>query len=147
MSAWSNIAYVIAGIALAVHGDYVPALGLTFLGIASYTGHTYGGKWWYLDWAGMYVAMIAIISHNIGLPLIFWLVALPAVLLTLRYRFDSLTLTGALWCACVGTAYLCGLPIVIPVIIFAIALGFRQYGHIGHDVWHILTATGFYLLV
>jgi hypothetical protein len=148
---WSNIAYVIAGFALAVGGAYVPAFGLMFLGITSYIAHVKGGDWWYYDWAGMYIAMVAIILYNIGHPFYFWLVALPIIVATVRYRFDSLTLTGALWCAVVASAYIIGIAVVVPVIIFALAIAIRQWGHddhyqITHSIWHILAATGFYLL-
>jgi len=148
---WSNIAYIIAGVALAVGGAYVPAVGLCFLGITSYIAHVRGGDWWYYDWAGMYVAMVAIILYNIGHPVYFWLVALPIIVATIRYRFDSLALTGALWCAAVASAYIIGIAVVVPVIIFAIALAIRQIGQVrnyqfNHSMWHLLTAIGFYLL-
>jgi hypothetical protein len=147
----SNIAYIIAGFALAVGGAYVPAFGLMFLGITSYIAHVKGGQWWYYDWAGMYIAMVAIILYNIGHPFYFWLVALPIIVATVRYRFDSLTLTGALWCAVVASAYIIGIAVVVPVIIFALAIAIRQFGHddhyqLTHSIWHILAATGFYLL-
>jgi hypothetical protein len=149
---WSNIAYIIAGFALAVQGAYVPAFGLIFLGITSYVAHVKGGDWWFYDWAGMYLAMVGIFLYNIGHPLYFWLVGLPIVLATLRYRFDSYTLTGAMWCAVVASAYLTGISVTIPVIIFAIALALRQLGEVrnyqfNHSAWHVLTAIGFYLLV
>jgi hypothetical protein len=148
----SNIAYIIAGFALAVGGAYVPAFGLIFLGITSYIAHVKGGDWWYSDWAGMYLAMTAIILHNIGHPLYFWLVALPIVYLTLRYAFVSYALVGVMWCAVVTSAYLTGILVTIPVIIFALALGLRQLGEVrnyqfNHSAWHVLTAIGFYLLV
>ena len=148
----SNIAYIIAGFALAVGGAYVPAFGLIFLGITSYIAHVKGGDWWYSDWAGMYLAMTAIFLHNVGHPLYFWAVIAPILISTLYYKFDSYTLTGALWCAVVASAYLMGLSITIPVIIFALALGLRQLGEVrnyqfNHSAWHVLTAYGFYLLV
>jgi len=147
----SNIAYIIAGFALAVGGAYVPAFGLMFLGITSYIAHVKGGQWWYYDWAGMYIAMVAIILYNIGHPFYFWAVIAPIIVATVRYRFDSLTLTGALWCAVVASAYIIGIAVVVPVIIFALAIAIRQWGHddhyqITHSIWHILAATGFYLL-
>jgi hypothetical protein len=147
----SNIAYIIAGFALAVGGVYVPAFGLIFLGVTSYVAHVRGGDWWYSDWAGMYLAMTAIILYNIGHPFYFWLVALPIVYLTLRYAFVSYVLVGAMWCAVVASAYAIGIAVVVPIIIFALALAIRQWGHddhyqITHSIWHILTATGFYLL-
>ena len=149
---WSNIAYLIAGFPLAVHGAYVPAFGLIFLGITSYVAHVRGGWWWLSDWAGMYLAMAGIFLYNIGHPLYFWLVALPIVYLTLRYAFVSYALVGVMWCAVVTSAYLTGISITIPVIIFALALGLRQLGEVrhyqfNHSAWHVLTAYGFYLLV
>jgi hypothetical protein len=147
----SNIAYIIAGVALAVGGAYVPAFGLIFLGVTSYVAHVKGGKWWYADWAGMYVAMVAIILYNIGHPFYFWLVGLPIVYLTLRYAFVSYVLVGAMWCAVVASAYIIGIPVVVPIIIFAIALALRQIGQVrnyqfNHSMWHLLTAIGFFLL-
>jgi hypothetical protein len=147
----SNIAYIIAGFALAVSEAYVPAFGLMFLGITSYVAHVKGGEWWFYDWAGMYVAMVAILLYNIGHPFYFWLVALPIVYLTLRYAFVSYVLVGAMWCAVVASAYAIGIPVVVPIIIFAIALALRQIGQVrnyqfNHSMWHLLTAIGFYLL-
>ena len=147
----SNIAYIIAGFALAVSQAYVPAFGLIFLGITSYIAHVKGGDWWYSDWAGMYLAMTAIFLHNIGHPLYFWAVALPIVYLTLRYAFVSYALVGVMWCAVVASAYLAGLSVAIPVVLFALALGLRQLGEVrhyqfNHSAWHLLTAYGFYLL-
>ena len=149
---WSNIAYLIAGFPLAVQGAYVPAFGLIFLGITSYVAHVRGGWWWLSDWAGMYLAMAGIFLYNIGHPLYFWLVALPIVYLTLRYAFVSYALVGVMWCAVVASAYLTGISVTIPVIIFALALGLRQLGEVrhyqfNHSAWHFLTAYGFYLLV
>lgn len=149
---WSNLAYILAGLTLAIQQAYVPAFGLIFLGIASYIGHIEGGDWWLVDWAGMYLAMSAILLYNIGHPLYFWAVMAPIVLGTLVFRFDSFVFTGALWCAVVGSAYMAGLPIIIPIILFAIAFAFRQLGQVrnyqfNHSVWHLMTATGFYMLV
>lgn len=148
----SNIAYIIAGFALAVGQAYAPAFGLIFLGISSYIAHVKGGMWWYTDWAGMYIAMTAIILHNIGHPLLFWLVALPILFATLRYLFDSFALTGALWSVLTLTAHLTGISITFPVILFCIALALRQLGQVrnyqfNHSAWHVLTAIGFFLLV
>ena len=149
---WSNSAYIIAGFALAVQGAYVPAFGLIFLGVASYIAHVEGGEWWYSDWAGMYLAMTSITLHNVGHPLYFWAVIAPILIGMLYYRFDSYALTGALWCAVVASAYLAGLSVAIPVVLFALALGLRQLGEVrhyqfNHSAWHVLTAIGFYLLV
>jgi hypothetical protein len=57
-----------------------------------------------------------------------------------------------MWCAVVGSAYIIGIPVVAPVIIFAIALALRQLGQVkhyqfNHSAWHLLTAYGLYLLV
>jgi hypothetical protein len=100
----------------------------------------------------MYIAMTAIFLHNIGHPLYLGAVIAPILISTLYYKFDSYALTGALWCVVVASAYLTGLSITIPVIIFALALGLRQLGEIrnyqfNHSAWHVLTAYGFYLLV
>jgi hypothetical protein len=99
----------------------------------------------------MYLAMLAIVMHNIGYPLVFLILALPIVYLTIKHRFASYILTSTLFCAMAVSAHVAELPVTIPVTLFAIALAVRQLGQkngyqLYHSAWHILTGIGFYLL-
>jgi hypothetical protein len=149
---WTNAFYALAGIYLATMGAYVAGAGLVILGICSWIGHDKGGKWWYLDWAGMYVSMTAIIGQNLDLP---WVVLMWPLLIhaTMRYRFDSVLLIAILFALALASAFSVGGGWVA-LMFFALGFVLRQQTHYGepdydffHGSWHLFTAIGYIYLV
>jgi hypothetical protein len=150
---WTNVAYLIAGL-IAWQIDI--AFAFTVLAVTSFMGHWKGGKWWIADWAGMYVAFSAIILHNLGWVGPIFVLAPILLYLTLNYlREAQYLLIGLLWLMSMFIAFTAGVPIVLPLIIFGLALLIRQqapemedkYYNLCHGTWHILTAIGMLLLI
>jgi len=146
---YSNIAYLLAGIWLLFTGAILPAIGLFTIAFGSFMAHQYGGKWWKTDWYAMNVAFGSIIAFNTG----WWWVMIPSVLLILKDKWyvENYVLLGIYWVASVASAYYAGVNIIPAIILFALALGIRQWGHENHyqhthSLWHALTAIGFVLL-
>ena len=150
---WTNVAYVLVGL---VAWQIDITFAFIFLGITSFMGHWKGEEWWLADWAGMYIAFGAIILHNLG-----WVgpifVLSPIILyLTLKYMEESqYFLIGTLWLISMFIAFITGVPIMLSLIIFGLALFIRQqapemedkYYNLCHGTWHVLTAIGMLLLV
>jgi uncharacterized membrane protein YuzA (DUF378 family) len=150
---WTNIAYVIAGLA-AWQIDITFAFIL--LGFTSFMGHWKGGKWWIADWAGMYTAFIAIILHNFELIGPIFVLAPIIFYITFKYLDDTYYfLVGVLWFISIFVAVLIGINAIPSIIMFALALLIRQqapemedkYYNLCHGTWHMLTAIGMLLLV
>jgi hypothetical protein len=150
---WTNIAYAIAGL---VAWQIDITFAFTVLAVTSFMGHWKGGKWWLADWAGMYVAFSAIILHNLGwagaifplIPILFYI--------TFKYlNQNNYILIGVFWLVATFTAFMTGVPIVLPLIIFGLALLIRQqapemedkYYNLCHGTWHVLTAAGMLFLI
>lgn len=150
MSVWSNIVYVIAGILL-WETPFI-ALSMIVLGITSALAHLKGGWYWKLDWASMWLVFSAIALHPVGLsPL-----AVIFALIGYKYGLDNYIAFSFVWAWAVLSAHLSGVPVLLPIGIFSVALGFQLYAEanwgtktyeICHSVWHILTAIAIYLLV
>jgi len=150
---WTNGAYVIAGIILALTGQYIAGAGLAILGYCSWVGHARGGKWWYLDWAGMYISLSAIIAQNLDM----WYVVLAwpfVILATMRHRFDSVPLTAVLFALAVASAVHMDVNIMYACALFGVGFILRQQVSYGdpdydllHGAWHVLTATGYIFLL
>jgi hypothetical protein len=81
----------------------------------------------------------------------------PIILyLTLKYlREAQYFLVGTLWLIATFVAFITGVPIMLPLIIFGLALFIRQqapemedkYYNLCHGTWHVLTAIGMLLLI
>lgn len=135
-------------------GAMVPGVGLIFLGIGSFLGHQYGGKWWAMDWVGMYVAFAAIICHNLELS---WLWLVPIAGFAYKWGADKYIATALLWLGAVASAYYAGLPVLAPIIGFAIAFGCQRLAETSsheslryqafHSLWHLVTATAMVFVV
>ena len=149
-AAWSNSAYLIAGLAL----YQVPAIAIftALLGVFSFMAHHRGVKWWAADWAGMYLVFSAIALHHCGISP--WLAIIPAGI-GFRYGVGNYIAFGIVWVLAMASAQYAGISIIIPAIIFAAALacqinagrhGSARY-NILHSAWHILAAIAIYLIV
>jgi hypothetical protein len=150
---WSNLAYLIAGFFM---GSWWLLLSMAFMAFTSFMGHWKGGQWWIWDWAGMYVVFSSVILFHIGVAYLIPLIIPLITYITLKWLDDSLyILVGVLWLASVFVSFLYGVSVLPAIIVFAIALLVRQlapemegkYYDICHSIWHVLTATGIFLLV
>jgi hypothetical protein len=148
---WSNLAYLIAGLFM---GSTVMMIGMFALAFTSFMGHWKGGKWWIADWVGMYLAFTSVIFVHLGIPLL-WLLFAPVIAwATYKYHKTSFVRIGIVGALAVLSAYLAGINVLPAIITFGVAFGIRQltpnmddkYYDICHSIWHILTATGRWML-
>jgi hypothetical protein len=154
---WTNIFYFISGFFLLIlHGAWMPFIGLTALAIASWLGHYYGGWWWDVDWAGMYVAFLSLFAHLVE-PWLFIFAPL-VIYLTLTNNRSLTWLIGACWLLTIIASFIFSPSIVNSIIavgIFLLAYGCKLHpryatkGHWNflHSMWHFFTALGFYFII
>lgn len=152
---WSNISYVIGGLYLLMNFSPVPGAALILLGIGSFLGHVRGGKWWVADWVGMYLTFTAIIIHNLELS---WLWLIPVALLSYKWGTDNYILFAMFFIVSVISAYFAKLAIILPVMLFCVALVCQRYAEassnhnskryqIFHSIWHVITLIAILLLI
>lgn len=150
---WSNGAFIIAAIVLAVKGHFLPATGLFVLGVSSWIGHLKGGKWWLLDWAGMYVSFLSIIAYHLDIPYT-WVIWPFVIWATIRFRFESIPMIGILLSVSLLLAYHAETYYLLSIVYFFLALMFRKMTNdydeeynIFHSAWHVLAAIAYVALV
>lgn len=156
---WSNLAYVLAGLWIALDGmsasALILALCLLTLAIGSGLYHALKYRWANdLDWVGMYATMGALAGNGIvanSLPRSgFAIIAMVAIALAFiipfqRRRFDWHM--GVLYLIASVPAFLWGswYYASIGLVAFGVAYGCwlldrKGYGRWFHSFWHILTA-------
>lgn len=150
----TNLAYGVAGTALLLTGALWAGIGLITLGICSWIGHDRGGYWWFLDWAGMYLAFISIIAQNLGYGWVALFLYPIVIAVTLEHRLDSVLLIGVLLAASLITGFMAGASVFVSILLFAVAFLVRQLPgktsvayNILHGLWHLFTAAAMIFLV
>ncbi len=161
--ALSNIAYLLAGIAVFViqPAAWVPALALIFLAIGSYACHlNIKTDYCYLDWAGMFAAFMAFIAWGLLPEHPFLQLVLTAVAGYLAVAVNiadvpqekSYPVIGLLWILATILNFS-----FVAIFLFAVGFGIRQLGatkydtnrdeEILHGVWHLITALAFIFMI
>lgn len=152
---WSNIAYLLGGFYLLLNFSPVPGIALILLALGSYLAHVHGGKWWTADWVGMYLTFSAVAIHNFGLS---WLWLIPVAGVAYKWGTENYFLFAGFVFAGILSAFLAGVAIWLPLILFAVGFACQRYAEaaedhnslryqIFHSLWHPITMVAIVLLV
>lgn len=145
---WTNAAFLASGAYLVSQGVSAAGTSIALLGICSGLAHHYRGRWWSLDWAGMYVALLTCIAQPFGLG---WmaLISFPIVVaITWRFQIHNVLMIAPLFVL----AVVFGHNQILTLSVFSLALTLRQLTgdddddftyDVLHGSWHLLAAFGF----
>ena len=152
---WSNIAYLLGGIYLLLNFSLVPGIAMILLALGSYVAHVRGGKWWVADWVGMYLTFSAVAIHNLELSWL-WLITVAGI--AYKWGTENYFLFAGFVFAGILSAYLAGVAIWLPLVLFGVGLACQRYAEaagnhnstryqIFHSIWHFITAVAIVLLI